>query len=137
MSASTETSIWLALKSRVNTLSLTLPKAWPGQMFEVAGREGYLRIGRVSAAPARMMIANAEAHSREGFLIITLVYKLGQAIEAYDQMAGNIAQHFIDGTTMRSGNVCVMVPSYPQVVEGYEDSGYWNVPVRIPWIAFA
>lgn len=141
MSAGIETSIWLALKSRIDTLPLAYPRAWPGQAFQVPSSGGlpqpYLRVGRVSADPVRLFLGDGEPHRRTGSLMVALVHPLGQAVAVYDQIAAGIAEHFIDGTQMRYGAVCVAVSSYPHVQEGYEDTGYWTVPVRIPWRCFA
>ena len=141
MSAGIETSIWLALKARIDTLPLAYPKAWPGQTFQVPSSGGlpqpFLRVGRVSADPMRLFLGDGEPHRRTGSLMVTLVHPLGQAVAVYDQIAAGIAEHFIDGTQMRYGAVCVAVSSCPHVQEGYEDTGYWTVPVRIPWRCFA
>lgn len=141
MSAATETAIWLALKGRVESLPMAYPKAWPGETFQPPSANGrplpYLRIGRVSVEPERQFIAAGKPHDRRGMLVVTLVYPLGQNVSAYDQIAGEIAAHFRDGTEVRSGAVCVSVPSYPHAQEGYEDNGYWTVPVSIPWRCFA
>jgi hypothetical protein len=141
MSAGIETSIWLALKSRIDTLPLAYPRAWPGQTFQVPSTGGqllpFLRIGRVTVAPSRQLLADGKPHERNGSLMVTLVQPLGQDVAVYDQIAAGIAEHFIDGTQMRFGAVCVAVSSYPHVQEGYEDTGYWTVPVRIPWRCFA
>lgn len=91
----------------------------------------------MSATPSRMMIGDGKPYDRSGFIIITLVYPLGQDQSVYDQIAGQIADHFNDSTKMPMNGLCVSVPSYPQIVEGYEDNGYWSIPVRIPWRVFA
>jgi len=141
MAATIETSIWLAIKARIATLLPTYGKAYPGETFSPpysgSALLPYLRIGRVSAVPARQMIADGQGYERQGFIIVTLVYPLGQAVEVYDQIAGTIADHFNDMVRMNYGSVCVSVPSYPQVLEGFEDNGYWTIPVRIPWRCFA
>lgn len=143
MSATVETSIWLALRGAVETLPMALPKAWPGEVFEVpyGGTPAlplpYLRIGRLVSEPVRMLIKDGQPHERTGSLMVTLVYPLGQNVAVYDQLAGRIADHFRDGTRARYGDVCVSVPSYPHVQEGYEDAGYWTVPIRIRWRSFA
>lgn len=141
MSALIETSIWLALKGRVQSLPLSYAKAWPGQTFEVPHTNTtllpYLRIGRVSVSPTRILIAPGKPHDRNGSLMITLVYPLGQDVSVYDQIGATIADHFRDGTQMFYGGVCVSVTDYPHVQEGYEDNGYWTVPVRVPWRCFA
>lgn len=141
MRAKVETAIWLAMKSRVESLPLEYAKAWPSQVFAVPHDrtlpQPYLRIGRISVAPVRRLIASGKPHERTGSLMITLVYPVGQEVHVYDQLAGTIANHFKDGTQMNHEGVCVTVASYPHVQEGYEDNGYWTVPVRIPWRCFA
>lgn len=141
MSAKIETAIWLALKSRVLSLPLTLPFSWPGQTFTPPSVGGklvpYLRIGRVSTNPVRQTIAAGKPHERAGMLMVTLVHPLGQDVSVYDQLGATIAEHFKDGAQMRSNPVCVSVTSYPHVQEGFEENGYWQVPVSIPWRCFA
>lgn len=138
-----ERAIWRAIRARIETLPMPYAKAWPAETFTPPQDNGlpapYLRIGRVSAAPARMMIANGSHHNRSGSVTITLVHPLNREWDAsmYDQTAGAIAAHFADGTCMAFGGVSVSVPNYPHVQEGYEDNGYWNVPVVIPWRIFA
>lgn len=141
MTPGIETSIWLALKSRIDTLPLAYPRAWPGQTFQVPSSGGlpqpFLRIGRVSVAPVRQLIADGKPHARTGSLMVTLVHPLGQDVAVYDQIASGIARHFVDGTQMRYGAVCVTVRDYPHVQDGYTEDGYWTVPIRIPWRCFA
>lgn len=141
MSAGIETSIWLALKSRVTSLLPTYPKAWPGEIFAVPSSGGkpapFLRVGRVSVAPERLFMGDDEEHKRTGRLVVTLVYPLGQDVAVYDQIAASIARHFAEGTEMTFSGLTVVVSDTPHVQEGYEDNGYWNVPVSIPWRCYA
>lgn len=143
MAATIETKIWLALKSRVNSIPLSFQKAWPAEKFtppfggSPAMPLPYLRIGRVTADPSRVFIDNGGEYERSGALIVTLVHPLGQAGEVYDQMAGVIAEHFNDTVKVSYGGVCVSVRDYPSVNEGFEDNGFWTIPVRIPWRCFA
>ncbi len=136
-----ETRIWQAIKTRVDTLLPQYKKAWPGEKFELPSGNDllspYIRIGRVSLAPARRYIADGRPHERTGSVIVTLVYPLGQAFSVYDQIASEIADHFVDGTQMTFQNTCVNVTSYPHIQDGYEDMGYWTVPVVVPWRCFA
>lgn len=141
MSAGIETLIWLALKSRIQSLPTAYAKAWPGMPFDMPSSGGkllpFLRIGRVNSTPVGPFIEYGKPHQRNGFLMVTLVYPLGQDVSVYDQQAALIASHFADGTQMRADKICVTVTGYPQVQEGYEDIAYWNTPVRIPWQCFA
>ena len=61
----------------------------------------------------------------------------GQDVAVYDQIAAGIARHFAEGTEMTFSNLKVEVTDTPHVQEGYEDGGYWNVPVSIPWRCYA
>ena len=135
--------IWLALKSRIDTIPLDFDKAWPAETFTPT-YEGnflspYLRIGRVSVDPLAVFIEDGKRQVRTGTLIITLVHPIrpNTPVAVYDQYAGQIAQHFIEGTQMRYDDVCVKVNSQPHVQPGYEDNNYWTVPVSIPWRTFA
>lgn len=137
-----ELLIWMAIKTRIESLPLGYPKAWPSMPFtpptNSTGRLPFLRIGDVRANPARQLIGNGKPYRRTGRLIITLVYPIGLDSElVVNQLAGRIADHFNDTTKMRYGNVCVSVPNNPHVQPGYEDNGYWSIPVSIQWECFA
>ena len=145
MSSTVETSIWLALRSRVESLDIGVDvKMYPGELPQTPPSSGgvlqpYLRVGRVSADPVSPLIAYGKPSVRTGSLVVTLVHPLSASytVSRYDQLAGLIARHFVDGTQMRHGDICVTVTDYPSVQEGYEDNGYWTVPVIIPWRTFA
>lgn len=133
-----ETKIWLALKARIESMSLGFPVAWPGQLF-TPSNEPYLRVAHVVARPAAQLVDSGKPHQRTGRLIVTLVYPLSQkqTYEVYVDLQGQIAKHFADGTKLYKDGVCVSVDEYPQAQDGYEDSGWWNAPVNIAWRCFA
>lgn len=131
-----ETKIWLALKSRIDSLGLSLPIAWPAEKF-TAVTSGYIRVGHVSSSPNPELIAAGKKHTRRGVLMLTLVMPMNQNSIVFIDQAGQIAEHFKEGDTVRYGSVCVTITANPHVMDGYEDGGYWNVPVRIPWRTFA
>lgn len=66
MTATVETAIWLALRSRIATLpfSPALPVAYPASTYRPDGKP-YLAVGRVSIAPQRVFIGRG-AHDRRG-----------------------------------------------------------------------
>lgn len=134
-----EVKIWLALKSRIDTLPLDFAKAWPAETFTPphSGNQlsPYIRVGTVTVDPLPVQIATGKPHVRTGTLILTLVHPMmnGYSMPVYNQFAGTIAEHFADGTEMRYDNVCVRVTAQPHVQPGYEDNGYWTIPVSIPW----
>lgn len=134
-----EVKIWLALKSRIDTLPLDLAKAWPAETFTPPHSNDrllpYIRVGSVTVDPLPVQIANGKPHVRTGILTLTLVHPMmsGYSLPVYNQIAGTIAEHFADGTEMRYDNVCVKVTARPHVQPGYEDNGYYTIPVSIPW----
>lgn len=136
MSPAIETQIWLALKSRINTLPLGLPFAWPAIPF-TAVTNGYIRVGTVSAAPVRAMIPGGQGYTRTGYLMLTLVMPMNHDTSVFTDLAGQIAQHFNDTVKVRYGSICVTITANSHVMDGYMDNGYWSVPVRIPWRCFA
>lgn len=111
--------------------------AWPAEKY-YPRLKPYIRVAFLAGTPNRMMIADGGRHDREGFLMLTVIYPMlaGVPKERYLQEPLEIAAHFKDGTQMRYNDLCVFVPSYPQILDGYEDNGYWHVPVRIPWRCF-
>lgn len=132
-----ETQIWLALKSGIDSLPLSYPIAWPAKP-STAVTSGYIRVGHVTAAPNPELIATGKKHTRRGFLMLTLVMPMNQKNSSiFIDQAGQIAEHFKEGYAVRYGSLCVTITSAPHVVDGYEDGGHWNVPVRIPWRTFA
>lgn len=143
MSALIETSIWLAIRSRIESIPLSYPFAWPSEYFQPPANgnalQPYIRVGRISIAPVSLMIDYGKKHQREGAVMLTLVYPIRSktAVSFYDQIAATIANHFKDGTNMSFNGVCVTVTTYPHINEGYEENGYWTVPIRVSWRCFA
>lgn len=137
MNATIETKIWLALRERIDSIPLDFTVIMPGDPGEAPFSDGklkpFIRAGRATADPSRIFIANGMPHVRTGFLILTLAHPMGQNVSVYYQYAGIIADHFSDSESMQYNDVCVTIPSYPTVSDGYEDNGYFNIPVRIPW----
>lgn len=132
-----ETSIWLALRSRIETLPLSpaLPIAYPGGTYSPNGK-AYIAVGRVTVAPERVLIGKGR-HDRTGTLTLSYVAPLGQDIAVYTEVAGQIAAHFEEDTRMKHGDVCVRVTAKPHVVDGYRDEPYWRTPVNVRWQTYA
>lgn len=137
MAASIETSVWLALRSRIESIPLSPlpPRAYPASTYSPTGA-AYLSIGGVSIDPQRVFIGRG-AHERNGTLGITYIAPLGQDSSVYTQIAGLIAAHFPDDLKIRYGDICLRVTSYPTIPGGYREGGYWHEPVTIPWQVMA
>ena len=133
----------MAQKARISTILPVYSIAWPAAPFTPpsagSALQPYLRIGRTSASPNAIFVADNQPHLRTGILSVVLVYPMrdGLTAEMYDAAACKIAEHFPDGLEMRYQDVCVKVTSAPHIVEGYEDNGYWTIPISISWRCFA
>lgn len=130
---STETSIWMALRSRIATLSLTpaVDFAWPASTY-APDKKPYIAVGRASIEPRRVMVGKG-SHDRSGTLTLSYVSRIGQDASFYIEQAGIIAAHFEEDTKMRHADVCVRITAKPHVVDGYRDEGWWRTPVNIRW----
>lgn len=148
---STPTKIWLALKSVISGIKLgtvDIDKAWPAQPYEPRTVNGtpqpYLSVGRVSAVPVRMQIGSSKEHLYEGYLMLVLVHPLlrdttGKSVpeEAYIERAALVAAYFPEDSRISYGGVCLRVLTTPAVQDGYQDNGYWRIPIRIDWRSIA
>lgn len=117
--------------------------AWPAQAFEPPyfddSLQPYIRVGSVTTSPVPVFIDAGRKHRRTGTLTLTLVHPLlkNTEVSLYREIAGKIAEHFAEGVNMLYNDVCVTVTAYPHVQAGYEDTGYWTIPVTIPWQTYA
>ena len=138
--ASINLDIWLALKTRVDALSITSalwpvwPIAWPGSDYSPVSGKPFLAVGKVTAQPVRRVI-NQNISDRTGMLMVSAVMPLGQDAAVYEDVAGKIVDQFQgciyrNGLTMRLMSASG-VTAYP--TDGYRDGGWWRVPVTIPW----
>lgn len=135
---SVEVKIWMALRNRINTLPLVseFDIAWPARTHDPVNIP-YLRIGHVTTPPVGPLVKQGTPSVRTGTLIVTLVMRLEYDIAYHEEQAAQVSNHFQDGTLMNFEGVCVRVTAQPHVQPGYEDNGYWTIPVTIPWRTFA
>lgn len=139
MPASTETSIWLALKSAIQNAAGSLPIAWPSETFEppTSGADllPFLSVGKVTVPPMRVLIGRGD-HDRSGSVTLVYVAPMGNPAEFYIEKAAGIAANFPEDRRMRFGAVCLRVTSRPHVADGYQDRGYWRTPIIVRWQGF-
>lgn len=146
---SIETSIWLALKGRVATLSLSpaLAIAYPKEAFTPPQSAPpapkplpYLEVRHLPNTNTRRAIGNTDKHRREGILQITLKYPvaLNQPDAVQVEIAGQIAAHFPTGLPMTHGGLAVRVAKAPDVASSFRDGAdpYWQTPVSVRYYLF-
>ncbi|PBC23473.1 MULTISPECIES: DUF4128 domain-containing protein [unclassified Mesorhizobium] len=135
---SIETSIWLALKGRVQTLTLSpaLPIAWPNEDF-TKPITGYLRVTHVPNTNRRLFIGSTEPHQRLGLLQLDVFSKKNQDASIGAEMAGQVAAWFPTDLRMIYGAIFARVTEAPVVAQPIADDTHWLVPVTISYECFA
>ena len=130
-----ETKIWLALKSRIQSIPGGLAIAYPADVF-TPGAAAYIAVGRVNIAPERVFVASG-AHERRGTLTLSHVAPIGQDQAVYEEAGAKIAAHFPADLCMNFQGIAVKVVSASHVVDGYRDGAWWRTPVNVFWRASA
>ena len=133
-----ETSIWLALKARLETLVLSpvLPVAWPNLSF-TKPTTGYLRVTHVPNMNRRLFIGSSDPHQRPGLLQIDVFGKKNENITVAVEVAGKVAAHFSTDIKMTYGGVTVRVTAAPTVSQPMDDDTHVLVPVTVLYECFA
>ena len=126
-----ETKIWLALKSRIQSIPGGLAIAYPADVF-TPGAAAYIAVGRVNIAPERVFVASG-AHERRGTLTLSHVAPIGQDQAVYEEAGAKIAAHFPADLCINFQGVAVKIVSAPHVIDGYRDGAWWRTPVNVFW----
>jgi len=137
-----ETSIWLALRGRVETLALNPahPVAWPNEAF-TAPAGAYLRVTHLPNRTERLFLKGTDPHWYRGILQISAMYPLavlnGETVAR--EIAGQAAAHFPAGLSLTYADVRVDITARPTVAQGFRDdaSARWMTPVSVPYECFA
>lgn len=129
--AEVETKIWMALKSRIATISGGIAIAYPADVYTPTNA-AYIAVGRVNIAPERVFVASG-AHERRGTLTLSHVAPIGQDRAVYEEAGAKIAAHFPADLCMNFQGVAVRIVSASHVVDGYRDGAWWRTPVNVFW----
>ena len=129
--AEVETKIWMALKSRIQSIPGGLAIAYPADVFTPTDA-AYIAVGRVNIAPERVFVASG-AHERRGTLTLSHVAPIGQDQAVYEEAGAKIAAHFPADLCMNFQGIAVKVVSASHVVDGYRDGAWWRTPVNVFW----
>ena len=129
--AEVETKIWMALKTRIQSIPGGLAIAYPADVY-TPGAAAYIAVGRVNIAPERVFVA-AGAPERRGTLTLSHVAPIGQDQAVYEEAGAKIAAHFPDDLCMNFQGVAVRIVSASHVVDGYRDGAWWRTPVNVFW----
>jgi hypothetical protein len=134
----TEMSIWLALKGRVQTLTLS-PAVAVVYPKENAPEGKHIRVRHLPNENQRPFMGSTDPVWRRGILQLSIMSPIS-AKEASDvdmQIAGKIAEHFAQDTPMRHGGLSVKVERAPDIAQAFRDGEHWHTPVSVRWYCFA
>lgn len=137
MSATIETKIWLALRARLEALTLSpaLHIAWPNEAFSPVVGTSYLEATHFPNAVQRQYLKGSDPHFYQGIFQITLHAPLNK-VQGYAQAtetAGLIAEHFAAGQRMYYDNIAVRVAKHPNVLSGRSSGTYFDIPISIDY----
>lgn len=140
-----QTTDWLALKSRIDTLAtdpampIFEPDAIVTPSADAIGPAPFILLSDVPNDPVRVGISSRSGrgveHTRSGTLMLTLQWPIARAV-THTQMreiAGEIAAHFPADACMSFGPSRLRVTQDASVLPSYVDGAYRITVVRALW----
>lgn len=147
---SIETSIWLALRGRVETFDPAWGEfdpakqvSWPNITFtkpqagEPKKMLPYLRVNHIPNVNRRLFIGAADPHQRLSLLQIDVCMPKNQDVAVALEIAGKVAAHFPADLKMSAYGVTARVTKAPEVAQPIDDTTHLMVPVTVSIEAFA
>ncbi|MET0375643.1 MAG: phage tail terminator-like protein [Rhizorhabdus sp.] len=129
-----QTSDWLGLSARVNTLPLSYPRYEPDAIFtppsDASGPLPFILLSDVVNDPARLGI-DPRLSERSGTLMLSLQWPISRPVShtALRELQGVIASHFPADMCMGA----LRVTSNPSCLPAYVDGAYRVAVVRVFW----
>jgi len=136
-----ETAIWLALKIKLQALTLSpgLTIAYPNEDFTPPTGDNYLSTSLFRNDPLAATMGGTGKTRHMGIFQIMLHAKRNQDFAVAQEIAGDIANHFELGTSMTNNGFTVRVERPPSVGSDISraDEPLMLIPISIRWIADA
>ncbi|WP_422366411.1 phage tail terminator-like protein [Pelagibius sp.] len=134
--ASVEVNIWMALRGRLETLSVipAAPVVYPKEDAP-AGR--YLRVQHLPNRLSRFAVGSDGSNERPGILQVSVMSPIEtqETAEVDMEVAGQVAAHFPADLMLEFGGLQVRITRAPDVAGAYRDEAHWRTPVSIPYEA--
>lgn len=142
---SIETTDWLALKSRIDTLATdpVLTRFDPGAIVtppkDAIGPLPFILLSDAANDPQRVGLSSRGIHGvdhiRTGTLMLTLQWPIARAVSHVQlkEIGGQIAAHFPADTCMTFGPSRLRVTQDSAAMQAYVDGAYRVVVVRVFW----
>lgn len=136
-SPTTETSIWMALNARVESLTLSpaLPVRYTTQAADGA-LTGYLLVTHIRNTTLRPLIGSSAPHHYRGILQIDVMSKLNQDEAVAAQIAGTVADHFPADLLLTFDVVTVRVTKRPNIGQTMTQATNLKTPVSVEYEAY-
>lgn len=140
MTRAIETSIWLALRTRLEALVLdpVHTVAWPNESFDQpAPTVPYLRVTWLPNVNRRLFLDGADPHQRLSIFQIDAFEVKNKDSAIALEMAGQVAAHFPADLKMTADGITAQVVRAPTVAQPLDGDTHLQVPVTIPIEVFA
>lgn len=144
-----ETSIWLALRGRVEALVLSpvLPLLWPGES-ETLPQAGTpprpvncLEVIHLPNRTERMFVGSDDDHRYQGILQVAVLTIPGAADHENlaREIAGKVVAHFPADLKLQYAGVQLRITKRPDTRQSFRDTARsrWLTPISIYYQAFA
>lgn len=142
MALSTEAAIMEALFARVALLTvgaspIYMPAriAWPNIGFTPPADQNFLRVVFVPNATERALIDSDGPHRHFGLLQLSVYWKKNDGETRPRDIAGQVAAHF--PADLRLGSLPVRIIAAPNVADLIVEAARVQIPVMVPWEAWA
>jgi len=138
---SIETSIWLALRARVESLVLSpaLPVLWPGEE-EALPAGNCLEVTHFPNRPDRQMVGSDASQLMQGFMQVAVLTVPGAPHHetVAREIAGTVADYFATDLRLTHGDVTLRITRRPHVSRGLRDTerARWLTPISVYYEAF-
>jgi hypothetical protein len=140
---SIETTDWLALKSRIDTLVTDMSVFEPGALVtppsDAAGPLPYILLSDTTNDKVRVGLSARPNvgvdHIRSGTLMLTIMWPLARAVSHVQlrEVAGQIAEHFPADLCMTFGPSRLRTTQDADALPAYVDGAYRVSVVRVFW----
>lgn len=141
-----QTTDWLALKERVNTLvtNPAMTKYEPGEIvdppFDINDKPlPFILLSDVTNDNERVGINGSLRHTRSGTLMLTIQWPLAKPIghAQLKELGASVAAHFPADLCMSFGPSRLRVTQDADALPSYIDGPYRVLPVRVFWTSMA
>ena len=136
---SIEAKIVLALQEAFQ--DVTLPTgcgvAGPGVVFTPDGTNPYVRLVIAKNTPINAALGGGREPVRQGILLLTVCWPVGSGLLPATELAATLRAAFVFNTRINFTGGYIKVTQEPAVQGDMIDGTYVQIPVVIPWMAFA